>query len=82
MKPSLDDTVPLRTAFVIMQRYLEFYWQHTGPDTEVGALLGDIQMLQDGGTADPAALQDWLTVAETVMRGGQGPLYMQLTPKP
>ena len=82
MKPSLDDTVSLQTAFVIMQRYLEFYWQHTGPDTEVGALLGDIQMLQDGRTADPAALEDWLTVAETVMRGGQGPLYMQLTPKP
>ena len=82
MKPSLDETVPLRTAFVIMQRYLEFYWPHTGPKSEIGALLGDIQMFQDGGTADPSALEDWLTVAEKVIRDGQGPLYMQLPPKP
>ncbi|EEF60637.1 hypothetical protein [Pedosphaera parvula] len=82
MKPSLDETVPLRTAFVIMQRYLEFYWEHTGRGGEIGSLLSDVQMLQDGGTADPAALEDWLTVAETVIRGGQGPLFMQLTPKP
>jgi hypothetical protein len=77
----MDETIPLRTAFVIMQRYLEFYSQHTGPGTEVGALLGGIQMLQDGGTADPAALDDWLSVAATVIRGGKGPLYMQLKPR-
>jgi len=82
MKPSLEDTVSLRTAFAIMQRYLESYRKHTSDDVEVGALLGDIQMLQDGSTADPAALGDWLTVAEVVMRGGHGPLLMQLTPKP
>ena len=80
MKPSLDETVPLRTAFVIMQRYLEFYWQNAGRDAEGGALLSDIQMLQDGSTADPAALGDWLIVAEAVMRAGQGPLFMQFTP--
>jgi len=65
-----------------MQRYLEFYWEHTGRGDEMVSLLSDIQMLQDGGTADPAALQDWLTVAEAVLRGGQGPLFIQFTPKP
>ena len=82
MEPSLEDTVSLRTAFVIMQRYLESYRKHTSGDVEVGALLSDVQMLQDGSTADPAALGDWLAVAEAVIGGRQGALFMQFTPKP
>ncbi|HEY1662586.1 MAG TPA: hypothetical protein VGI03_09225 [Verrucomicrobiae bacterium] len=82
MKPSMQDTVSLQTAFVIMQRYLDWYYKHTSKDVEVGSLLGDVQMLQDGGTGDPAALGDWLTIAEAVIDGRQGPLFIQLTPKP
>ena len=78
MTPTLDDTVSLRTAFIIMQRYLEFYWEQTGKSGEIGSLLGDIQMLQDGETTDPAALRDWLAAAERVLSGKQGPLFMEL----
>jgi hypothetical protein len=80
MKPSMQDTVSLQTAFVVMQRYLDWYWQHTGQGGELGGLLGEISMLQDGGTADPAALNDWLAIAEQVISKKQGPIFLQLTP--
>jgi hypothetical protein len=54
-KASLTD----KQAFEAMIHFLELHYQRTKSD-DLGALLGDLQLLKDGSTADPAAWQDWL----------------------
>lgn len=44
-------------------------YQRTRSD-ELGSLLGDLSLLEDGITADPAAWGDWLRCIEKVRRGG------------
>ena len=46
-------------AFNAMRNFLEGYYERTSSD-DVGSLLGDLQLLEDGGTADPAAWGDWV----------------------
>jgi hypothetical protein len=41
-------------AFNAMRKFLEMYYQRTASD-DIGSLLGDLQILRDGSTADPAA---------------------------
>ena len=41
-----------------MSLFLEKYYQCTQSD-EIGSLLGDLQILEDGKMADPAAFIDW-----------------------
>ena len=48
-----------------MVKFLEGFFIRTGSD-DVGALLGDLQFLADGHTADPAAWNDWLDCIEKV----------------
>jgi len=50
-------------AFVAMRSFLEGYYERTKSD-DVGALLGDMQLLGDGLTADPAIWEDWLSCVE------------------
>lgn len=42
-----------------MYAFLERYYDETKSD-DVGALLGSMSLLPDGGTADPDVWQDWL----------------------
>ncbi len=46
-------------AFKIMQSFLEKYFERTRSD-DVGSLLGDIQLIPNNTTRDPAAWNDWL----------------------
>lgn len=41
--------------------FLEGYYNKTLSD-DLGSLLGDLQLLDDGGTADPAVWYDWMKV--------------------
>lgn len=50
-----------KQAFLAMIYFLEQYYQQTESD-DVGALLGSLQLLEDGMTADPAMWDDWLGV--------------------
>lgn len=50
-----------KQAFLAMVFFLEKYYQQTESD-DVGALLGSLQLLEDGMTADPAMWHDWLGV--------------------
>ena len=80
MKPRLEDTTDLRSAFVIMQRFIQRRWERTGKPPELGALLGDIAFLPDGSPADPASFEDWLSAAEAVLEHSAAPLTLDLKP--
>ena len=47
-----------RQAFVAMIEFLDNYYQQTQSD-DIGALLGSLQLLEDGKLADPAMWNDW-----------------------
>lgn len=53
-------------AFNAMRKFLEAYYSRISSD-DVGSLLGDLQILQDGGTADPAAWNDLIDAINLVM---------------
>lgn len=52
-------------AFGSMVKYLEIYYERTGSN-DVGSLLGDMILLEDGSTADPAAWSDWVECVKMV----------------
>ncbi|MFA6066166.1 MAG: hypothetical protein WC707_03220 [Candidatus Babeliaceae bacterium] len=53
-------------AFNVMRKFLENYYEKTLSD-DIGALLGDLQLLQDNRTADPAAWNDWLNCINQIV---------------
>ena len=53
-------------AFHAMILFLETYYEQTQAD-DIGALLGSLQLLEDGKPADPALWQDWLKSSESVI---------------
>ena len=52
-------------AFQLMVLFLETYYEQTQAD-DIGALLGSLQLLEDGKLADPAMWQDWLRYSNSV----------------
>jgi hypothetical protein len=80
VKPRLEDTTDLKTAFLIMQRFIEERWKRTGQPAELGALLGDIAFLSDGSPADPASFGDWLAAAEAVLHDHAGAIKLEIKP--
>ena len=60
-----------------MQLFLERFYENTHSD-DVGALLGDMSVLGDGGTADPAAWEDWMdAVRQALAAPGEDPRVRQ-----
>jgi len=55
-----------KQAFQAMVLFLEGFYERTESD-DIGALLGDLQILEDGNTADPAAWEDWLGSVEQAL---------------
>lgn len=53
-------------AFNVMRNFLEGYYERTSSD-DVGSLLGDLQILQDGSTTDSAAWDDWMDAINKVL---------------
>jgi hypothetical protein len=62
--PQLDSRMSLRQAYLAMFEYLRRHHER-GP-TDVSFVLSQLQLLSDGGSADPAALQDWLDAVKVV----------------
>ena len=52
-------------SFKVMCCFLEKYYEQTRSD-DVGSLLGELQILEDHTTADPAAWYDWLDCVKTI----------------
>ncbi len=55
-------------AYLAMYSFLEHEYEMTKSD-DIGGLLGGMSLLQDGGTADPAAMQDWEDAIKTMRDG-------------
>ena len=55
-----------REAFDAMTAFLEKYYESTKSD-DVGALLGSMIFLEDGGAADPAVWGEWLEAVQEVV---------------
>ncbi|WP_299408346.1 hypothetical protein [Acaryochloris sp. IP29b_bin.148] len=69
---NLDDKVTVREAYLAMFEYLRCYYEH-GKSDEIGGMLGDLSLLQDGESADPAVMSDFLLAMETVLQAeGEG----------
>lgn len=61
------DKLTVSQAYFAMLHFLERFYQHTGSD-DVAVLLGGMQILPDGTTADPAAWTDWIDSVQHVLR--------------
>ncbi len=55
----------LKEAYSAMYSFLEHEYEMTGSN-EIGGMLGSMSLLEDGGTADPAAWNDWVQAVEKV----------------
>lgn len=55
-----------KQAFAVMVYFLDQYYQQTQAD-DIGALLGSLQLLNDGMPADAAMWDDWLVAMEKVL---------------
>ncbi|MFP3709937.1 hypothetical protein SB783_38645 [Paraburkholderia sp. SIMBA_009] len=64
-----SDGLTLQEAYLSMFEFIVELYQRTKSD-DLGAILGDLSLLEDGTTADPAAWGDWLRCVEKARRGG------------
>ena len=55
-----------RQAFEAMVLFLESFYERTNSD-DVAVLLGQLMILEDGETADPAAWHDWMSGVQKVL---------------
>jgi hypothetical protein len=63
------DSVTIKEAYLAMYEFLVELYERTESD-ELGSLLGDLSLLADGTTADPAAWGDWLRCIDKSRGGG------------
>ena len=56
-----------KQAFQTMVLFLENFYQRTNSN-EIGGLLSDLMMLEDGITADPAAWEDWQNCIQHILK--------------
>lgn len=59
-----------RDAYEVMLRFIESYYDRGGANSDdIGALLGGLQLDQDGRPMDEAAWTDWLHAVSEVAEG-------------
>lgn len=54
-------------AFAAMVAFLRRYYEELQHPEEIGILLGELKILSDGSTADPAAWSDWLNCVNGIL---------------
>jgi hypothetical protein len=62
-----NQTLSAEQGFQAMSRFLERYYNRVGRKGDLAAVLSDIQMMDDGRPADPAAWGDWLKAVRMVL---------------
>ena len=66
--PRFDQTLTLRQAFQVLREFLAQF-NSRGPQ-ETDLLESWLELQKDGGTADPAQLDDFLASARKFLNGG------------
>ncbi|HAZ49460.1 MAG TPA: hypothetical protein DDW76_25155 [Cyanobacteria bacterium UBA11369] len=66
-----------KQAFAAMVLFLESFYERTQSD-EIGGLLSDLLMSEDGTTADPAAWDDWMECVRKILVVQQNKLSSSL----
>jgi hypothetical protein len=59
-----------KQAYAAMYYFLKQLYKRTKSD-HLGGFLGDMSVLQNGSTADPAMLHDWDEAVGYALKGGQ-----------
>ena len=72
----MAEALSKREAYAAMYTFLEHVYERTESD-DLGALLGGMSLLKDGGTVDPAAWHDW-EVAVAKVRSGETHLELDV----
>jgi hypothetical protein len=67
----MEEKLSLIQAYKAMFAFICSYYFRKGEPDELGSLLGDIQLWEDGTTADPASWYDWLKAVDKVMNNNQ-----------
>jgi hypothetical protein len=64
----LDD-IALTSAqgFRAMGKFLRAYFDRTGGSGELGTIVGDVELENNGTSSDPAALSDWVACVDAVL---------------
>lgn len=68
LEADLEDTLTVKEAYAAMYAYLENLYQLTG-SSDLGGFLGGMSLVGDGGTADPAAWEDWMDAVRKAKEG-------------
>lgn len=59
-----------KQAYAAMYFFLNEFWKRTKSD-DLGNILGDMSLLADGSTADPAIREDWNRAVECALQGNE-----------
>jgi hypothetical protein len=70
------ENLTLDEAYRAMFFFIEELWYRTNYD-ELSCNLSDLQLLQDGDSADNAAKPTWLEIVERVRGGENGNIYVK-----
>jgi len=78
----LEESLTVRQAYLAMFEYLRQYYER-GQSDEIGAMLGALSLLSDGGSVDPATLDDFLHSVDVVLqeegKGGYSAISLELS---
>ena len=64
----MDKLITVEQAYIAMFEYWLEVYKRTNSD-EIGNVLSELSILEDGSSADPAAIKDWSRVVDRVVKG-------------
>jgi len=67
----MEDRITFLQAYKAMFEFLRDLYYREGQPGNLGRYLGELQILENGNTADPAAWYDWLEVVKRVLEDEQ-----------
>lgn len=62
-----NQSLTVRQAYLCMFEFLRRHHQR-GPTDDIAGLLGGLALLEDGGSADPAQMNDWMIAVKNVLK--------------
>jgi hypothetical protein len=63
-------TITEKQAYAAMFYFIEQLYKHTKSD-ELGGLLSNMAILEDGSPADPAIIREWQEAVQYALKGGE-----------